>query len=498
MCATPTHASALNSHTATIARHLHRPHLSTHCTPPSFPPHARAHRSADAGDLNYPSWEMIKADKRRPRHVRSARSFGWWMSRLCMPSTATYEEALRNVTGYEPSGEFGSGALAQATEGGGTEGAAAEDTLAPDAQGVMAPGATDVLYGRCYDSSWFPPDVPSRAEVPLYDWLNETVVVSAKFVFCFCTALVSNTKCQTAGARHRGGGLNSWPGPPCFHPVGQSERVLPWVRVQTGATSDRARDELWAIVLKYAACKRRRALEPTRRGTKKMMLLARSSLLMLASTLTPCVRHRADFKWLAGGMLLFFVLTFLAETFLLCFMREKLEAYLDAAASWSAATGGIRHLSSGDKSHGLGGSSASWEAKASSEPSKAARSSAGGAATSARGSKGARSPPREVSMGALPEAEAPSPSKIGSSSKLEANLGAAKPMYEPQAQPAGGGGGGAGLPPGAPPPPSDCGDDATARVTRAPPELPDDESQSALALGGTSQAGDPGEVTFSF
>ena len=100
-------------------------------------------------------------------------------------------------------------------------------------------------------------------------------------------------------------------------------------------------------------------------------------------------------------------------------------------------------------------------------------------------------------MGALPDVETPSPKSGGSGSgKLHANLGAAKPVYDAPQAPVGGRGG-AGLPPGAPPPPSDFGGDSKERVTRAPPELPDDES-SALALGGVAQARDPGEATFAF
>ena len=58
------------------------------------------------------------------------------------------------------------------------------------------------------------------------------------------------------------------------------------------------------------------------------------------------LRYAGYGQWLALGMACFFFLTYLAETYLLCFKREAMEEFLDNASNWEATTssiGGISH-----------------------------------------------------------------------------------------------------------------------------------------------------------
>ena len=54
-------------------------------------------------------------------------------------------------------------------------------------------------------------------------------------------------------------------------------------------------------------------------------------------------------QWLALAMACFFFLTYLAETYLLCFKREVMEEYLDAASNWESTghIGGVSHQQTG-------------------------------------------------------------------------------------------------------------------------------------------------------
>lgn len=69
------------------------------------------------------------------------------------------------------------------------------------------------------------------------------------------------------------------------------------------ASSPQAQEELWDIVVKYASYG----------------------------------------KWLALTMTIFFFITWLSETYLIIFQKDKLNEYMDAASQWQLRTGGIRH-----------------------------------------------------------------------------------------------------------------------------------------------------------
>lgn len=172
---------------------------------------------------------MVKSDP--STHAAAPKQLGWWISRICTPGVAEYEESLYNATGLLPSGEAASGLDGAPGEVNGT-----------------ASGAAPSAFGACYQSAWFPADEPAVGE-PLYEWLDDPVLASSKLAFCFC------------------------------------------------ATTPAAREELWGIVLKYASL----------------------------------------FRWLALGLLLFFLAAVAAETYLLCCLRDsKLKLTLrDGSAPWA-------------------------------------------------------------------------------------------------------------------------------------------------------------------